>query len=119
MTEAEEETRLFLEGLTCGCTGEDDFEALMRLLRFLGERTKRSRAKPLSVVLSGIDDEESFDVWSMRILPPEPWTYLPLNFLDREELIEHGTAIRYPWTTSKGEAVLAFLDKFGMDQEKW
>lgn len=102
MTEAEDEIRLFLEGLTCGCTGEEDFVALMGLLRFLAART-----------------DELFDSWSARLLPPEPWTYLPLNFLDREELIEHGIAIRVPWLTPKGEAVLAFLDKFGMDQEKW
>lgn len=110
MTLEEDEMRLCLEGLSCGCTDECFFEALVQLLRSVAARRD---------AVEGSRGSALFPDWCDPPLPPPPWTYAPLTILDEARLIEHGVAIRVPWITPKGEAALRFLEKYGEDQEEW
>lgn len=103
----EDTARLICEGLSCGCSGGAWLPCLLELLRKFDENYR----------VGG--QSEPFGSWAPRLLPPDPWTYMPLAFMDAKGFIEHGISIRCSWLTPLGKAVLAWLEKYGTDVDKW
>ncbi len=84
-----DEPDYILELQLCGCAESDSVADLLAKL---------------------LDNFQDKDSWQLRIIDfkthPAAY-YLATDKLDSLGFIEHGTAIRFPWLTKKGEAWLA------------
>lgn len=47
------------------------------------------------------------------------WSEFGAHVLDSWDLVEHGTGIGWPWLTADGLIVLAFLERFGSEDDSW
>ena len=50
---------------------------------------------------------------------PQRWLEFAAKVLNEWDLIEHGTGIGYAWLTPEGVSLLAWLRKWGVDEDAW
>ncbi len=107
MTE-EEIVETLWSGL-CGCgISENAVKLMFDVLTLLDTRPREGNADDHVAALESLLGSEEGGVF---------WWYL--YFLDNLDLIEHGSGIRFSWLTEKGDAVLAYLKRHGVDPDEW
>jgi hypothetical protein len=83
----------------CGCCSRDVWQLLLHVLECL--------ERPAEAECAGWKQ-----LWA-NVLPQGAVGEQYLAVLDKHDLIEHGSGIRCPWLTQKGELLLAAMREYG------
>ena len=86
-------------------------EQLMFALDVCGCSERGPLFRLIRAVLTACD-QRAWTELSTIILPESAHYYAILNWLEKIDLLEHGTAIRCAWPTTRGKDVLAKLDEW-------
>lgn len=86
-------------------------ERLMIALDVCGCSERAPLFRLIRAVLTACDRQEWAEIRT-AILPDSAHYYAVLNWLDRLDLLEHGSGIRCSWPTTRGKDVLAKLNEW-------
>lgn len=92
----------------CGCGSGTSWELVLEMLKRIDS-------------LRSLPDAEAAELSMYKPARDASarWVEFAAHVLDGWELVEHGSAIGWPWLTPKGTVVKEFLEEHGTDDSEW